>query len=96
MAEGSSTHVIRGNRIGDVVPEGWYTRGQASKLCGRSVDTLKRWQKSPAGPHPSGKMQAGELWVWLYSEDDIEELRQAAATRRPGRPSKIPDGEVES
>jgi hypothetical protein len=56
-------------------------------MIGRSRDTLRRWRISEEFV-PSFKMDAGELEVWLYSDDDIERLRKFAATKKPGRPPK--------
>lgn len=76
-----------GGTIGMTVPDGWFTVGQAAAQCGRSTDTLKRWARSGRF-RPSGVMRAGELDVSLYSERDIELLREVAANTHAGRPTK--------
>jgi hypothetical protein len=73
-----------GNGIGRQTPPHRHTRVAAAYLAGRSVDTLIRWQKKGLVV-PSDYMQAGKLKVWLYTDDDILELRKAALTQRPGR-----------
>lgn len=87
----------RGNGIGGLVPDGWYLRHEAAEMIGRDKDTLKRWHRlglkelenkvpNPqyVGAIPSGQMPAGRLEVWLYNDDDIENLRVIASTRHPG------------
>jgi len=78
----------QGNGIGSMVPEGWYTRAMAAKMVGRDSDTLKRWARGN-GPKPSGRMQAGALSVRLYSDEDIELMRQFASTQKPGPKPKV-------
>ena len=73
--------------IGACVPPGFYTRSQAARLVGRSVDTLKRWHKKDL-VKPSSYIQAGSLKVWAYSEEDIGRLVAVAATQKPGRKPK--------
>lgn len=77
-----------GNGIGIGVPEGRYTRTEAAKLVGRSVDTLKRWHHQEL-TIPSECMQAGKLRVWLYTAEDMDHLKEIAATQRPGRKPKV-------
>ncbi len=81
-----------GNGIGAVTPEGWHTRSEAARLVGRDPDTLKAWhRKARAGDPaynaavPSGQMKAGRLNVWLYSDQDIIDLRTFAANQKSGR-----------
>ena len=76
-----------GNGIGSITPEQWLTRSKAAHKVQRSVDTLKRWQRSGLCV-PSGKMKVGTLEVWLYSETDIERLLELARTQKPGRKTK--------
>lgn len=76
-----------GSGIASQVPSGAYTRSQASKMIGRSVDTLKRWHKTGL-VIPSTSLQAGQLKVWLYTDSDIPKLIHASQTQRPGRKPK--------
>lgn len=78
--------------IGGRIPPGFYTRSQASRLVGRSVDTLKRWHKKGLVV-PSSFIEAGSLKVWAYSEEDIGRLVAVAVTQKPGRkPKRIEQG----
>lgn len=84
--------VNKGNGIGGMVPDGWYTRADAARQVGRDPDRLKTWhRKFLAGDKsfevaaPSGHMMAGALKVWLYSDEDIEKMKTWVATQRPGR-----------
>lgn len=79
-----------GNSIGAKAPEHRYTRSYAAKLVNRSPDTLKRWHKQGVCV-PSDKMTAGKLVVWLYTDDDMDVLKKAARTQKPGRKAKKDD-----
>lgn len=76
-----------GSSIGAIAPDKMYTRVQAARIIGRSPDTLKRWQKKGLAL-PSVRMKAGQLLVWLYTDDDIEILKHVASTCKPGRKPK--------
>lgn len=76
-----------GDSIGKLTPDNLHTRKQAAHLVGRSVDTLKRWQKIGACV-PSESMKAGSITVWLYTDEDIRKLIERAKTQRPGRKKK--------
>lgn len=74
------------NSIGRAVPEGWYTTAEAAKMVGRSQDTVKRWRQGDTPLFmPSRQVQMGRLTVYLYSADDITQMRLLAKTLRPGR-----------
>lgn len=76
------------NGIQQVVPDGYYTRAMAAAKVGRSVDTLKRWQETGLYK-PKFQMMVGQgLHVWLYSEHDIEAMKEVAAMQRRGRKAK--------
>lgn len=60
-----------------------YTVAEASELVGRSINTLKRWQRT-GGPQPSTNMTLGKLLVWLYTEDDLDICRQYGMNQRTG------------
>lgn len=59
-------------------------------MVGRSADTLVRWRKGRPGSdpifEPSGYMEVGEthMKVYLYSEEDIEAMRQIVKTMKTG------------
>lgn len=76
-----------GNGIGRVVPDGYHTRSMAAAQVGRSIDTLKRWQETGVYK-PTTQMVVGSLRVWLYSDADIELMKEVAAMQRPGKKAK--------
>lgn len=76
-----------GNSIGAIAPDRTYTRSRAAYLVNRSPDTLKRWHRLGLCV-PSSSMQAGKLRVWLYTDDDIKQLKDFAHKQKPGRKSK--------
>lgn len=65
------------------IPEGWHTRRQAAKLIGKSSDTIRRWHREGIY-EPLGQMPAGQLTVWLYSDEDITNMKKVAATSVQG------------
>lgn len=76
-----------GASIRDMVPDGWYLTSDAAAKVGKSVDTLRRYKRD-AIFLPSGFMWAGTLKVALYSDKDIDALREVAAKQRPGPKSR--------
>ena len=76
-----------GNGIGARTPDNMYTRSTAAFLVGRSPDTLKRWHKA-GWCIPSEKMKAGQLTVFLYTNEDMLRLKELARTKHSGRPKK--------
>lgn len=76
------------NGIQQVVPDGYYTRAMAAARVGRSVDTLKRWQETGLYK-PRFQMTVGKgLHVWLYSDHDIDAMKEVASMQRSGRKAK--------
>lgn len=69
------------------IPDGYYSRGQAAAMIGKSRDTLKIWARHKVFV-PRYFMNMGRVPFSLYSEEDIKQLKQIAATRRPGRKKK--------
>ncbi len=64
-----------------------YTVNEAAARVGRSPDTLRRWRLD--GTYmPSDTMQAGSLTVYLYTDQDLENLKRIAKKKRPGRKKK--------
>jgi hypothetical protein len=67
----------------DTIPEGWYRRREAAQKVGRDYDTLRRWHKDGTYA-PSGFVERGKLTVWVYSDDDIAEMKRIADNKKPG------------
>lgn len=74
-----------GNGIGKVIPEGWHTRNDVAQMLDRSLDTIRRWEREGIA-NPSGAMELGKLTVHLYSDEDIDHLREATKSIKMGRP----------
>ena len=63
-----------------------FTTSEAARLVGRSEDTLIRWRKAGVFvPDESNRVRYGSLLVWLYTESDIEDMKQISKTLKPGR-----------
>lgn len=67
----------------DTIPAGWHPRREAAEMIGRDYDTLRRWHRDGTYT-PSGFVQRGKLTIWLYSDDDIAELKKVAASQKRG------------
>lgn len=63
-----------------VVPDGWYTRKQVAERVGRSIDVIRDLHNQGIVV-ASGQMQAGQLKVWLYSEEDLASVREVITQR---------------
>lgn len=66
------------------IPEGMHTRAQVADLLGLSKDTIRRWQASGLYVPKHHKMY-GENKVWLYTDEDITEMRKVARSTRTGK-----------
>jgi hypothetical protein len=64
-----------------------YTVREAADLVGRHPDTLVRWRKTNIYK-PSDSMKMGKIKVHLYTDADIEGMKQLAKVIHPGRPRK--------
>lgn len=58
-----------------------YTTREAARKVGVSKDTVDRWRRQGVCS-PSDSHKFGELEVWLYSEDDIQALREVKRQRK--------------
>jgi hypothetical protein len=66
-----------------------YTRAQAAEIVGRSVDTIVRWDREGICS-PSDSRDFGETTVPLYTQEDIEALKDTARNMKVGRkPSTV-------
>lgn len=75
--------------ISGLAPDGWYTISQAASRVGRSEVTLRRWHRT--GRYPAtNQMRVGQLNVWVYSDQDIANMRNVAKNIKAGRPFKTP------
>jgi DNA-binding transcriptional MerR regulator len=75
------------------VNAGWNTRDQVAKKVGRSVSTIKNWERE-GRIKPEHSQQSGKLRVWLYSDNYVEQtIRPLTKLLRPGpkpRPKPAP------
>lgn len=83
---------MKGHGIVDMVSrlEGghFYTIGQVAQAVGRDKDTIRRWQQDHPELHPKHNMPLGEKGykVWLWTEKEVETLKEFARNQKPGRP----------
>lgn len=61
-----------------------YTTGEVAGMVGRSFDTIARWRRTGL-VMPSDSFMFGSVRVWLYTDDDVERLKELAKVQRPGR-----------
>lgn len=71
-------------RIIDRVSPGRFTTAQVAVMLGKTEKTLQRWRKNGTLV-PSDGFQAGGLYVYLYTQEDIDKGEEIARTNRPGR-----------
>ena len=64
-----------------------YTTSQAAALVGRSVDTLRRWREDGVF-EPSDHRDFGHTRVWLYTREDIDNMRKIARSMKTGPKSE--------
>ena len=83
--------LLIGDSIGQYTPDGWLTVSKTAKLVGCSIDTLKRWQRTGLYK-PSGEMPMGKIRVWLYSPEDVENLKVIWRNTTPGRKPQTKKG----
>lgn len=69
--------------IADMKPR-MYTVKEAAERTNRSIDTLVRWRKNGVYV-PKNKRKFGELTVFLYTDEDLKNLKKVAGLQRPGR-----------
>jgi hypothetical protein len=80
-------------RIIEQIPEGMYTARDVAKMFDRNIETIRRLarQKDEDGnakfKAPSKAAKSGELVIWVYTQEDIEELANYFG-ERVGRPTK--------
>lgn len=81
-----------GNSIGQIVanmPGGpFYTIQDVAVILKRPRDTIRRWRKHPLAPKPSQSFMFGRTKVYLWTDEDIEALKDWAGTIHYGRPTK--------
>jgi DNA-binding transcriptional MerR regulator len=62
-----------------------YTAKEASELVDRSIPTLRRWRNRNFVEAPSKRLVWKKKVIYLYTEADIDELREFARDMKPGR-----------
>lgn len=63
----------------------YYKLREAAPLVGVSPTTLRRLLSSDEVKAPSKELLLGQMVVYLYTPEDIEELREYYRTRRSSR-----------
>lgn len=69
------------------IPDGFYTRGEVSKITGISVASLRRWRDT-GHVVPVRIKEYGQVTVSLYSSEQVESLLADPPYQKPGRPPK--------
>jgi len=64
-----------------------YTINQAARLVGRHPDTLRRWSRLGILT-ASDEVAFGGISVPVYTDDDIQDMRNLRKTLKPGRKPK--------
>jgi hypothetical protein len=72
---------------------GAYLTAEAATTIGRSESTLVRWRKLGVLT-PSLWYEAGNVRVWLYSDDDIQQGKALARTARIRTIRRTSNGEM--
>lgn len=81
------TTITRDRGVMSVIPEGWYSTGEAAQRAGVGYTTLKKW-RSDGFFTGSSEMKAGKLTVSLYNDDDVAKIKELRKTRKAGRKPK--------
>lgn len=61
-----------------------YTVSEAAEEIGKSAETLRRWRRT-GFMVPSVEHKMGELTVYLYTEEDLIELKKLVPKTRRGK-----------
>lgn len=64
-----------------------YTTADTALRIGKSIDTLRRWLREERVRGASYTLTFGKLDIHLFTERDVQRLREYAKSLRPGRPS---------
>jgi hypothetical protein len=62
-----------------------YTVSVAAEMVGKSADTLTRWRKLGYVNAPSQQIDFEKQTVYLYTDEDIRELKEFAKSMYQGR-----------
>lgn len=61
-----------------------YTVSQVGELVGKHPDTLISWRRRGIFEPTGGRLEMGKLSIWLYTPQDVEELKLLVTRRRTG------------
>lgn len=76
-------------RMIEALPPGYLTARQVAEKFGVNIETVRRLARAKdidgndRFKAPSNAAQSGELIIWLYNEDDVEELAEYFGDRYP-------------
>ena len=71
----------------NLVPDGYYTRQEVANYLEISLFTLIKWHRNNVFI-PTHQMQVGQIKVWLFTDEDIQELARIRDSRHPGPKAK--------
>lgn len=58
--------------------------GDVAGIIGRSHSTVRRWRRQKR-IMPSHYVDQGSTRIWLYTHDDLEQVKKLSCEIRPGR-----------
>ena len=76
------------NGLLNMVPDGYHTRNQVARLIKCDPDTLRRWVRQGRFV-PQSHMTVGALHINLFSEEDVQALKELKRSIKIGRPPKF-------
>ena len=61
----------------------YYKLSEAADLVGKSQNTLRRLMRSKKVKAPSYEIKQGDMTMYLYTAEDIEEIRNYYGAQKP-------------
>lgn len=72
----AQTRISPATRILNELDGEWYTMGQTAEKIGVHIETLRRLCRTDRVKAPSNAVQQGQLVIYLFTPEDVEEVRQ--------------------
>jgi predicted phage gp36 major capsid-like protein len=88
-------------RMIEALPDGYKTSRQVAELFGVNIETIRRLARAKDADGndkftaPSKAAKSGELVIWVYTPEDVEELARYFGQRTPPVPAKSKRGKKE-
>lgn len=68
---------------------GLLLEGDVADIIGRSHSTIRRWRRENRIV-PTHYVDQGATRIWLYTEENVQRVREIASEIRPGRKKNAP------